>query len=324
MADPIRWGILSTGGIARKFADALKHVEGAQLVAVGSRSQATADQFGDEYNVPRRYPNYAALAADSDIDVVYIGSPHPMHYADVMLCLEQGKAVLNEKPFTMTAAETIDLVRVARERKLFLMEAMWTRYLPYIVEARRLLAEGVLGRIQVLQADFGFSAPFDPTSRLYAPELGGGALLDVGVYVVSLASLIFGQQPEQVASFARFAPTGTDDLTGMLFRYADNALATLTCSVSVTTQCEAFICGEKGTLRIHPRWHGSGNAITLTLNGQPAQTIHAPVEHNGYQYEAEEVMRCLRAGELESPVMPLDETIGIMQTLDRVQQAWGR
>jgi predicted dehydrogenase len=323
MAEKIRWGIISTGNIAHKFAQGLAFVQDAELVAVGSRSQDSADEFGKQYNIPHRHATYEALAADPDVDAVYIGTPHPMHIDNTLLCLENGKAVLCEKPFAMNAADTIEMVRVAREKKLFLMEAMWTRYLPLFVRLREILAEGLLGKIQYVEANFGFAAEFDPKSRLFAPELGGGALLDVGIYVTSFASLAYGGvQPETIRSIARFAPTGVDERTSMQFGYADGGIANLFCATRLHTPVDAVIAGENGHVRVHPRFY-VGSSMTLTLNGKSPELIELPIENNnGYQYEAAEVGRCLRAGKLESPVMPLDETIALMQTLDRVQQAW--
>lgn len=322
MPDKIRWGIIGAGNISAKFAEGLQFVEDAELVAIGSRSQESADTFGNRFNIPHRHATYEALVADPDVDVVYIGTPHPAHKANALLCLEHGKAVLCEKPFAMNAAEAAEVVDFARKQGLFMMEAMWTRHLPLFVKLRQMLDEQILGEIRLVQADFAFYTPFNPKGRLFAPELGGGALLDAGIYPVSLASFIYGKQPQQVASFAHKAPTGVDDRTTMLFEYEGGATAQLFCATQLQTLNEAVIAGEKGIIRLHSRWL-SGTALTLTLPGQEAQFISAPIlNNNGYSYEAAEVARCMRAGLLESPVMPLDETIAIMQTMDRVQQQW--
>ncbi len=320
---PIRWGIISTGNIAGAFAHALQFVEGAELLGVGSRSQESADRFGDKYNVPRRYPTYQALAEDPDIDAVYIATPHPMHRDDTLLCVNHGKAVLCEKAFSMNAHEAAEMIAAARANNVFLMEAMWTRWLPRIVEVRRLLAEGVIGEVRFFQADFGVYREFDPNHRIFAPELGGSALLDLGVYPVSFASMVFGMQPEKIATIAFMGQTGVDEYAGITFGYPNNGIAQIYSASQLQTSNEALIVGEKGMIRIPNRFHGGGSGkFTLQLDGEEPQEFDLPVEGSGYRYEAAEVGRCLREGLLESPVLPLSETLGIMQTLDRIQEAW--
>jgi predicted dehydrogenase len=319
--DLVRWGILSTGGIARQFARGLAYAPGAQLVAVGSRSQANAEAFGDEFGVPRRYASYEALAADPDLDVIYIGTPHPFHAANSLLCIEAGKAVLCEKPFTLNARQASAVIRAARERGVFLMEALWTRFTPVMHKVRALLAEGAIGRPRMVTADFGFHAPFDPESRLFNRALGGGALLDVGVYPVSLASMIFGAPP-RISTMAHLGATGVDEQAAMIFGYEDGALALLSCAISVMTPMEATITGERGMIRLPANWWMPQECI-LNLEGEPEQTFELPFTGNGYNYEALEVMRCLREGLLESPIMPLDETLALMQTLDNIRSQWG-
>jgi predicted dehydrogenase len=318
----IRWGILGTGLIASAFAEAVKHLPDAQVTAVGSRSQDSADRFGEKYNIPHRHPTYEGLAHDSQVDAIYISTPHPMHKDNMLLCLNAGKAVLCEKPFTMNAAEAKIAIDLAREKKLFLMEAMWTRYIPAMVKVRELLASGAIGDVRMLIADFGFRAPFDPAHRLFAPELGGGSLLDVGVYVVSLASMVFGGAPSRVTADAELGLTGTDDQMAAVFGYANGALAMLSSAVRTETPQEAIISGTEGVLRIHRQWWRP-QRLTITRVGQADEHFEIPYAANGYQYEAAEVGRCLEQGLLESPVMPLDETMTIMETLDRVRAVFG-
>lgn len=322
MTDKIRWGILGTGAIAHKFAEGLSVLPDAQLVAVGSRSQSAADQFGDQYRVPHRHASYEALVNDPEVEVIYVSTPHPMHKDNTLLCLAAGKAVLCEKPFTINAQESEAVIRFARERGLFLMEAMWTRFLPAVVKARQLLAEGAIGEVRMVQADFGFRAEVDPKHRLLNPDLGGGALLDVGVYTVSLASMVFRQQPAEITSQVYLGSTGVDELSGTVFRYPDGQIAVLSSALQVNTPHDAVIVGTKGSIRIHrPFWQTDG--MTLSLNGQSDQVMNLPRRGNGYNYEAAEVMACLRAGKRESEVVPLDETRAIMQTLDHIRAQWG-
>lgn len=322
MTNRIRWGILGTGSIAHKFATGLAVLPDAELVAVGSRTQASADAFADPFNVPHRHASYDALAADPDVEVVYVATPHPLHHPNTVLCLKAGKAVLCEKPFAINAREAEDMVRVARERRLFLMEAMWTRYLPIVVKVREWLAEGRIGRPRMMTGDFGFRAGFNEESRLFDRTMGGGALLDVGIYPISFASMVFGRQPSRIAGFADLGKSGVDEQAAIVFSYDQGELATLYTAIRTTTPQEVIIMGEEGSIRIHsPFWYGT--TATLAVAGKDPETVELPYLGNGYTHEAMEVMRCLRAGEVESPVMPLDETIALMKTLDAIRAQWG-
>jgi predicted dehydrogenase len=320
MPDIIRWGILSTGHIAHKFATGLSILPDAKLVAVGSRTQAAADAFANEFGAPRRHASYEALAADPEVDAIYIGTPHPFHKDNSLLCLNAGKAVLCEKPFTINAAETREVIRVAREKKLFLMEAMWTRYLPAIIRAREMIASGSIGEVRMLVADFGFRTGFNPKGRLFDPALGGGALLDVGIYPLTLASALLGS-PAQIASAAHLGETGVDEQAALLLSYKGGQTALLSCATRTNTAHEAIIYGTEGYIRIPDWWHA--NRFTLTVSGYAPQSFEVPHDGNGYSHEAAEVGRCLRAGKLESAIMPLDETMAIMETMDNIRAQWG-
>ncbi len=321
MADKIRWGILGTGNIAHSFARGLPVVADAELLAVGSRSQGSADAFGDEFNVPRRYATYAELVNDPDVDVIYISSPHTAHLDNSMLCLRAGKAVLCEKPFTINAAQAEELIRFARSQRLFLMEAMWTRFLPILARVRELLAEQAIGEPRMVAADFGFRTGFNPKSRLFDPTLGGGALLDVGVYTVSLASMIFGE-PSRIAGMAHLGETGVDEQSAMILGYPAGQLAVLYTAIRTNTPHDATIMGTDGSIRIHsPSWKPT--RLTLNRSGKEAETLELPFEGNGYGHEARAVGDALRAGQAESPIMPLDETLAIMRTMDRIRAEWG-
>lgn len=321
MSKPIRWGILGTGSIARKFAQGLSVLPDAKLDAVGSRAGATADAFGDEFNVPRRHGSYQALAEDPEVDVIYIATPHPMHVEDTLLCLENGKAVLCEKPFAINAKETTAMIRKAREKKLFLMEAMWTRFIPAVVKAREWVEQGAIGDVRMVAADFGFRAGWNETSRLLNKELGGGALLDVGIYAVSFASMILRRQPDRVASLAHLGQTGVDEEAGMILGYDKGELAVLYTAVRTNTPQAADILGADGSIHIPAQFWKATRAVLTTSKG--VVTAEMPHVGNGYNYQAAEVMRCMREGRLESPVMSLDETLAIMQTMDRIREQWG-
>jgi predicted dehydrogenase len=332
--DKIRWGILSTGNIANQFAEGLTALDDATLVAVGSREQASADAFGDKWNVPHRHPSYEALANDPDIDAIYISTPHPYHYENTLLCLNAGKHVLVEKPFAMNVRQTRAMIDLARQKGLFLMEAMWTRYLPAMVLVRKWLAEGAIGDIRLVRAHFSFRANFDPNSRLFAPELGGGALLDAGIYPISFAHMVLGS-PATIASTVTIGQTGTDDVSTYLFGYAGGRTAMLSSGVHLAIPVEAEIFGSDGYIKIHEPWLRP-RVVTLAKPSEPGsdskliydgilfdkQTVHPPTRGNGYNYEAAEVGRCLRAGLRESAIMPLDETLAIMGTLDTLRAQW--
>jgi dihydrodiol dehydrogenase / D-xylose 1-dehydrogenase (NADP) len=317
----IRWGILGPGNIARSFAQGLSVLDDAEIVAVGSRSAERAAAFGEQYGVPRRYTSYEALANDPDVDVVYVATPHPFHKEHSLLCLRAGKPVLCEKPFTLNAADTAAVIALARERRLFLMEAIWTRFLPHIVKLRELIAEGAIGEVRQVRADFSFRAEVDPKSRLFDPTLGGGGLLDVGIYPVSLAAMLLGA-PSDIASLAQLGTTGVDEQAGIVMRYDGGRLAVLTTAIRTSSPHEALILGTTGQIKVHDAWW-KPSTLTLARDGRAAQPIDVSAVGNGYNYEAAEVMRCLRAGRTESATMPLDESLAIMRTLDAIRAQWG-
>lgn len=319
--EPIRWGILGTGRIADLFATGVAELPDAELAAVGSRVAESAARFGEKFGIPRRHASYAALAEDPAVEIVYVATPHAVHHAAVRLCLEAGKAVLCEKPFTINAAEAADLIELARARRLFLMEAMWTRFLPLMGRFRELVAAGAIGEPRLLAADFGFRHPGGPEHRLFDPNLGGGALLDVGVYLVSLASMLFGR-PEQAVGLAHVGPTGVDEQAAVVLKYPGGRLAQLTAAIRTSSPQEVTLMGTDGRLRIHPLWW-KPTRMTLTRPDGSEEAFEIPFAGNGYGYEAAEAMRCLRVGALESPVMPLDETLAVMRTLDEVRAGWG-
>jgi predicted dehydrogenase len=245
--DPYRWGLIGSGLIAERFAADMTVSDSGRVVAIGSRSQASADRFADKFDIPNRHASYEALVADPEVDVVYVATPHPMHHANALLALEAGKPVLVEKAFTMNAREARDLVASARAKGLFLMEAMWTRCLPHIAEIRRLLDGGSLGDIVTVFADHGQWFEKNPAFRLFAPELGGSALLDLGVYPVSFASMVLGK-PARIESRITQAFTGVDGQTSMLFGYASGAQAVLSCTLFAKSPTTAAIIGTEARL----------------------------------------------------------------------------
>jgi predicted dehydrogenase len=318
----VRWGILGCGKIARKFAEGLRTAAGAELAAVGARSRAGADALAAEAGALRSHGSYEALVADPGVDAVYVATPHPMHRPHTLLALAAGKAVLCEKPFAVNAGEAREMAAEARRRRLFLMEAMWTRFLPALVRTRELLAAGRIGEVRLLQADFGFRAALDPGHRLFAPSLAGGSLMDVGVYLVSLAFFVIGRAPSRVVSLAHLGQTGVDEQAAAVLAWDQGELAVISSAVRTTTPQEATVIGTEGTLRIESAWW-KGTRLTLTRAGAAPETIDTPMAGNGYGHEAEEVARCLEGGLLESPVMSLDESIRILEVMDGIRAQWG-
>jgi predicted dehydrogenase len=311
-----RWGILGTGGIANTFATDLQRTDSGEVVAVGSRSKESADRFADEFGIGNRHGSYESLVADPDVDVVYVATPHPLHHDNAVLALRAGKPVLVEKPFTMNADEARDVVRVARETGLFAMEAMWTRFLPHVAVIRKWLADGVLGDIVTVTADHGQWFAEDPAFRLFAPELGGGALLDLGIYPVSFASMVLGT-PSRIVAIGDPAFTGVDAQTSMLFGYDGGAQALLTCTLRAKSPTRAAIVGTKARIEVDGDFYAPTAVSLITRDGE-ATRVESDHEGRGLRHQADEVARLLAAGELESPLMPLDETISIMATMDAV------
>jgi predicted dehydrogenase len=318
----VRWGIIGPGKIANKFATGLLAAPGAALVAVGSRTLARANAFADAFGAPNRHGSYEGLAADPEVDVVYIATTHPQHMETTLLCLEHGKPVLCEKPFAMNARQAERMVAAARSRQLFLMEAMWARFRPAIRKAKELAEGGEIGDPELLQVAVGWASPFDAGSRLFNKEMGGGILLDGGIYPLSLASYFLGE-PRETVSLAHMAPTGVDDQAGVVLSYDSGAIASIAFSVRVTPQSIATLVGTKGRIEIQEDWH-KPEALTLRRNnGRIEEFDFALAEGNGYQYEALHVMECLREGKTESDVMPLDETVALMRQLDEIRGQWG-
>ncbi len=323
MAERMRWAILGTGKIAKRFAAALNNIpERAELLAVGSRHEATGSAFAGQYGIPRVHVGYEAVANDPDIDIVYVGTPTVFHRRDAAMCLEAGKHVLCEKAFTINAGEAEALVALARPRRLFLMEAMWTRFFPIHARIRELLAGGAIGETHGLIANFVSTAPFDLANRFFDINLGASALLDLGAYGVSWAYSLFGQ-PDGVTGLARFGESGCDYRSACLMTFPGGQLATVTsCQMSYDAK-EAVVYGSAGKVEIHEPWY-KPVAMTLYQAGRKPERIEMPLDgYNGYEYEACAVMDCIAHGETECSVMPLDETLAIMQTLDALRAQWG-
>ena len=319
--EKIRWGILATGWIADQLAQAIQNQPDAVCLAVGSRSQQSADEFGDKWNIPRRYPTYEALAADPDVDVIYIATPHNLHYENMKLCLNAGKHVLCEKPLTVNAAQAQECMTLAKEKGLFLMEAMWMKFIPAIRQMQKWVGNGRIGTVQLVQANFAFNVPFNPQGRLFDPALAGGALLDMGIYPATLAHMMLGK-PDQIFSAAQMGETGVDELNSTIWQYDRGAQAILLSTQRLERPCDAFITGSQGYIKLHENfWHCQ--TLTIKQSGAKAEVVQVPYEGNGYGYQVREVHACLREGKLESDVVPLADTLEIMTLLDEMRGQWG-
>jgi predicted dehydrogenase len=315
--EPVRLGIIGTGRMAQAFAAALPTARGVTLRAVASRSRENAALFAAKFGAPSACSGLDRMLEDDAVELVYIASPSAMHCEQTLRCLEAGKHVLCEKPFAINAEQAARMIRLARARDLFLMEAMWTRYVPAVVRLRDLLAEGVLGRVSLMVAGGAFMPAFDPDNYLFRPELGGGVLLDAGVYLVSWASMLFGT-PRRVLATGRLGASGVDEHDAVLLDHDDGAVAQLFVSLRAKCAPEVLLAGEHGSIRVHPPLFAP-RALTVRLAGAEEETITLPFEANGYQFEAEEAAACIRSGRTESKVMPLDESLAIMGTLDAIR-----
>lgn len=316
---PVRFGILGTGVIAGQLAAAFADAAGCELVAVGSRKAASAEAFAERWHVPTAHGSYEALCADPQVDVVYVATPNALHCDNTLLAIANGKAVLCEKPFAINATEARRMVAAARDRGVFLMEAMWTRFLPLWTELRARIADGAIGEGRLLSADFGFRADYEPDTILFNPAMGGGALLDVGVYPVALAHMLWGP-PDTLTAVATKTPNGVDDQTAAALQFPTGAIALISASLSTETHQDATLSGTKARLRIHRPWWRPDTA-TITNEDDSTEEIHLGFLGNGYPHELLEVARCVRQGLQESPTMPLSETIAVMETLDKIRTA---
>jgi len=316
----VKWGIMGPGGISGNFASELKHAPGADLVAVAGRSKEKADAFAEKYGVPRAYGSCEELAGDPDVEIVYVGTLHPVHKENVLTLLQGGKAILCEKPFTMTEAEAREIAEEARKRNLFVMEAMWTRYLPVIRQVRSWLREGAIGEVKLLKAEFGFDAGWNPEGRLLNKEKGGGTLLDAGIYPVSFASMVYGERPSRILSTAFIGETGVDEQYSLLFEYEGGRIASLHGGVRLAMNNDAWLYGTKGKIHV-PNFLAAKEA-TLYVNGEEPVAVTDDRDFVGHAFQAIEAMDCLREGRKESAEMPLDETVELMGTLDEIRSQW--
>ena len=322
MTEKFRWAILGTGAVANRFAKALANItDQAELVAVGSRSQASADKFAAMYAIPTAHGSYQAVADDPNVDIVYIGTPHPFHHRDAKMCLEAGKHVLCEKAFTMNAAEAQDLINLARDKDLFLMEAMWTRFFPVHVKIRELLAEDALGDLQGMVIHHNYMG-LPELPDVYPDELGMGTFMDQAPYGMGFAFSILGS-PVRTTGIGTFGERGLNLQVSGVFEHEGGALTTWMASRTTYDVKDAVIFGSEGKIEVHDPWY-KPTKMTVSIKGKDPEFIEFPLDgYVGYEYEALEVMNCIRDGKLESEIMPLDESLAVLKTMDSMRREWG-
>lgn len=316
----VRWGIAGPGAIAGGFADDLQHVDDAQLISIGSRSIERAREFADRYDAPNAHGGYEDLANDPEVDVVYVATPQSRHESDVLMFIEAGKHVLCEKPFALGRESAGRMIAAAEAKGTFLMEALWSRFLPSYRRLVELLGDGSLGEPTFVEADFGFALPFDPDHRLYDLELGGGALLDLGVYPVQLASLVLGP-PERVSAVGHIGTTGVDERVAAVLGHESGAVGVVKAAISSSLACAARISCTAGVVHLPPMMH-CPQQLSVEVFGA-SDVIETPWVGTGLHFQVAEVHRCLEAGETQSSVMPLAETLSIMGTLDAIREQIG-
>lgn len=312
----IRWGILGPGKIAHKFASAFDAVPDAKLVSVGSRDPKRGKAFAEQYNIARVFTDYEALAADPEVDIIYVATPHSFHHQQTLLCLNHGKAVLCEKPLTLSVKSALAMIKAAETNNVFLMEGMWSRFFPSILKVLELLAEGVIGEVRFVRADFAFTYPFDAESRVYNPHLAGGAQLDVGIYPMFLALLILGK-PERIQTLAVRASTGVDETTSVQFHFKNGAMAHILSSFIFETQKQAEIVGTLGTIIIHSPWYKS-QAISVKLNSGQVTNYDFPFSGFGFHYQLQHVTESLQKGLKESPLVSFDFSLMMAAVADSI------
>jgi predicted dehydrogenase len=319
--EKIKWGFIGTGWIAHKFATALKDVEDAQLYAVGSRNLDSAKKFAEEFSVPKAYGSYEEAAIDKDVDVIYIATPHNLHCENTIMCLDHGKNVLCEKPMGVNSKEARMMIAKAKEKNVFLMEALWSRFLPNITKTKEIVDSGEIGKVKLIMANFAMRSTQTHEQRHFNKDLIGGALLDIGIYNVFLSLLLLGK-PQEIKAVAGIGVTDVDESISILFKYANETLAVMNSSFLIETPTVAEIHGEKGKILLPHLWFCPGN-VKVVRNDGTEVSFPFEFKSNGYDFEAEEVAKCLRSNKKQSDLMSWDASLDLIDTLDAIRKQCG-
>jgi len=321
MKKTYKWGILGAGKMSAKFSKGLKLLPNAELYSVGSKDLTRAEHFARENGYLRSFGSYEEFASDPELDIVYIATPHTSHYGNTLLCLEKGKSVICEKAFSINYSEVSEMISLARKKNLFIMEALWPPFQPFYHKAKEILKSGILGKTVNMHAWFSFRPPYDPNDRKFNLSLGGGSLLDIGIYPV-IDTLTFMGVPDEVKAMACFAPTGSEESLNVIFRYGDGRLASIYSSFTTNNGIGCTLYCENGNITIS-RGRDMNQYVVLEVSGQAKEEFVFSPDAMGYHWEAEEVMKCLDAGKTESDVVPHDFSLKLIRTMDRIREDAG-
>jgi predicted dehydrogenase len=323
MKRTIKWGVIGCGNIANKFAESIVEVDGAKIVAVASNTPGKAEAFAKKHGIRTYYGNHGQLLRNDEVDIVYIATTNNFHFRNAEQVLEAGKPLLCEKPFTVNSREMKSLIALASEKRLFMMEGMWTRFIPVMVQIRSWLDSGIIGKVKQVRATFGFNCPFDPENRLYDLGRGGGALLDAGIYSLSFANMVMREKPVEIKAIGEIGKTGVDEQSSCLLRYASGCLAFLNSTINAPVDSVAEIIGSKGTIVV-PRMFLAAQSVRLHLEGaEPVETELPFDEKKGFRFEIASASESIRKGEPENETMPLSDTLQIMETIDEIKGQLG-
>ena len=317
----VKWGILGTGRIAAVLATALKVVDNSELYAVGSRTKEKADEFAAQFNVPLSFGSYEELVSDPNVDVIYIATPHNLHLENALLAMNHGKHVLCEKPIGVNSKEVETMIEKAREKNVFLMEALWSRFLPRIIKTKELVDSGMLGEIKLMTAAFCFKSPHGPLHRHFNIDLCGGSILDIGIYNIFLSLLLFGE-PNEISAIAGFSEQGGDNNASYTFKYQNDMLAVMHSSFMVDSPIQAEIHGTKAKIILETRWFNLGNIKLIYADGAE-EIINFDVKSNGYEYEAQEVTNCILEGKNQSDLWSWENSLQLVKAMDNIREKCG-